>query len=66
MYVFCLPYHAFVPDDGQPLLGSIGTFWDHGEVVFAHGTLRGVESAVSTTGDLQVPTGEMTFKEVTC
>lgn len=50
-------HHTFVPDKRHPLLSAVGALWHEGEVIFAYGTLRSLEGAVSTTSHLQVSTG---------
>lgn len=56
--VSSVPHHTLVPDEGESLLSAVGALWDEGEVVFTHGTLGGVECAMSTTSHLQVTTGK--------
>lgn len=53
-------YHTLLPDYGHPLLDAVGALGDEGEVVLAHGLLRGGEGAVGAASDLQVPAGERT------
>lgn len=51
------PHHSFVPNESHPLLHSIDTFWDLGEVILANGLLGHAEGAVSATSHTQVSTG---------
>lgn len=55
----CPTHHTFVPDDGHPLLCAVGSLGDEGEVVFPHGSLRGVEGAVGTARHLEVAAIDM-------
>lgn len=57
-------HHTLVPDDGHPLLCAVGPLGDEGEVVFAHGSLRGVEGAVGAARHLEVTTGDRRNSEL--
>lgn len=41
-----MTYHSFLPDDRHPILHSIHSIWDLGEVVFAESLLAHREGAV--------------------
>lgn len=51
-----IPHHSFVPDKTHSLFYSIGSFWDHGEVIFTNSFLGSAVCAVSTANHLEVPT----------
>ena len=58
MFVCACPHHTLVPDEGQTLFGAVGPLGDQGEVVLAHCALGGVEGAVRTASDLEIPAVE--------
>lgn len=56
-------YHTLVPDETHPLLSAIDTLRNQSEVIFAHGSLGGVEGTVCTSCHLKITTGQKVTKE---